>query len=67
MLFYPDSAKGPTMVGLEEKIFRAKGLRWPENSILTLVFASTVRTSYAFFQQIHKHYIAFNSPKRIYF
>ena len=30
------------MVGLEEKIFKTKVLRWLENDILTFVFANTV-------------------------
>ena len=55
------------MVELEEKIFKRKVPRWLENAILTLAFANAVNTSYRFFQQLQKHYIALNSPKRIYF
>ena len=51
------------MVGLEEKVFKAAVLRWPENASLTLVFADTVDTSFKFFQQLYKHYIVFNSSK----
>ena len=46
------------MVGLEQKIFKTKVLRWLENAILTLVFANTVNISYTCFQQLHKQYIA---------
>ena len=55
------------MVGLKEKIFKIKVLRWLENAILTLAFADTVNTSYGFFQQLQKHCIALDSPKLIYF
>ena len=59
------------MVGLEEKILKTKVLRWLENAILTVAFANTLNaflhTSYRFFQQIKKHYIALSSPKLIYF
>ena len=58
ILFYPESTKGPTMIELEEKIFKTKVLRWLENAILTLDFANTVNASYMLFQQLQKHYIA---------
>ena len=34
------------MVGLQEKIFKTKTLRWLGNAILTLDFANTVNASY---------------------
>ena len=51
------------MVELEEKIFKTQVLRWLENAILTLVFASTVNTSYMLLQQLHKHYKASTHQK----
>ena len=53
--FHPASTKGPTMVELEEKIFKIKVLRWCENAILTLTFANTVNISYRSFQQLQKY------------
>ena len=55
------------MVEPEENIFETKVLRLLENAILTSAFANTANTPYRFFQQLQKHYIALNSPKRIYF
>ena len=53
---YSDSAKGPTMVGLEAKVFKTEVLRWLENAILTLVLENTVNTSNTFFQQLRKQF-----------
>ena len=55
------------MVELKENIFKTKVLRWLENAILIMDFANTVNTSYMFFQQLQKYYIALNSPELIYF
>ena len=49
--FYPESAKGPTMVGLKNN-FQTKVLIWLVNAFLTLAFANAVNTSYTFFQHL---------------
>ena len=42
ILSYPESRIGATMVGLEEKNFKVKLLRWHETDILRLIFTYTV-------------------------
>ena len=61
----PESTTGPTMVGLEDEIFKTKVVRWLENAILILNFANTVETSNELGQQLYKQYIAFKSSKII--
>ena len=56
--------KRPPWVSLK-KNFQNKASEMAGNTILTSTFANAVDTSYRFFQQLQKHYIALNSQKLI--
>jgi len=61
---HPESNIKPAIVG-PEKRFITIVLRWLDNTVLIVVSANTVYTTFyhKFFQLLYKHYVAFNSIK----
>ena len=64
IIFYPEYTKGPIMVELKKK-FQNKISEMTGKRYIDVGFCKAVSTSYRFFQQLQKHYVA--SPTLIYF